>query len=53
MELSAEKGFLIKGNIRSEFRDQAKCPLNRGCPLNRVSLYMYLKACFCFDFYNS
>ena len=26
--------YFIKGNIGRQLWDQAKCPLNRGCPLN-------------------
>ena len=36
MEISDEQGFVIKGNIRRQFRDAAQCPLNWG-PLNRGS----------------
>ena len=28
--MSTEKGFVIEGNIRRSFRDQAQCTLNRG-----------------------
>ena len=29
IEVSAEQGFVTKGNIRRSFRDSAQCPLNR------------------------
>ena len=43
--MSAEKGFVKKGNIRHEFLDPAYCPLNRGCPLNNYCGFTLVSIC--------